>query len=105
MNLDQLLALPGFQAAVASFCLLCGVLLLCYSLFKYTAVSRTRGNKRKLAYSGVKVLPRLPDSKRPVPKKNFSVTKQLSVSNRNVKRIKHEYESNGIRFKKKQFVS
>ena len=106
MDLDRLLALPGFQAAVVSFCLLCSVLLLCYCLFKYTAVSRTRGfstsKKRKNAYSGVKVLPRLPDSKRPVPKKNFSVTKQLSVSNRNVKRIKHEYESNGIRFNKKQ---
>eukprot|EP00944_MAST-04C_sp_MAST-4C-sp1_P016199 g16199.t1 len=56
----------------------------------------------KLAYSGVKVLPRSPGSKRPVLKKTFSVTKQLSVSDRNVKRIKHEYESNGIRFKKKQ---
>ena len=30
------------------------------------------------------------------------MTKQLSVSDRNVKRIKHEYESNGIRFDKKQ---
>ena len=115
MDLDRLLLLPGFQAAVVSFCLLCLVLLLFYCLFRFTAVSRHRGAytsmKRRKPYSGVKILPKdvIPQTmvpsaggKRPVLKKNFSVTKQLSVSDRNVKRIKHEYESNGIRFDKKQ---
>ena len=135
MDLDTLLKLPGIQAAIVCFCLLCLVIIICCCLYKLTSVKRTRSsyrarNTNHRKKSQVKIIPsnnnknnnsnnnnnslsssssndnksnkNNNNKKKPVLKKKLSFNKQLSVSDRNLQRIKHEYESNGARFDKKQ---
>ena len=136
MDLDTLLKLPGIQAAIVCFCLLCLVIIICCCLYKLTSVKRTRSsyrarNTNHRKKSQVKIIPSNNNNKnnnsnnnnnslssqssndnksnknnnnkkKPVLKKKLSFSKQLSVSDRNLQRIKHEYESNGARFDKKQ---
>ena len=131
MELDTLLNLPGVQAAIICFCILCVVLICCCCLYKFTSVKRyqmlykTRSRKRRPRLA--KIVPSNTNTtgndttresmssstssnnskasnnmkKKPVLKKKLSFSKQLSVSDRNLKRIKHEYESNGARFDRK----
>ena len=135
MDLDTLLKLPGIQAAIVCFCLICLVIIICCCLYKLTSVKRTRSSYRARntthrKKSQVKIIPsnnnknnnsnnnnnslsssssndnksnkNNNNKKKPVLKKKLSFSKQLSVSDRNLQRIKHEYESNGARFDKKQ---
>ena len=46
MDLDTLLKLPGIQAAIVCFCLLCLVIIICCCLYKLTSVKRTRSSYR-----------------------------------------------------------
>jgi hypothetical protein len=131
MELDTLLNLPGVQAAIICFCILCLVLIFCCCLYKFTSVKRTRKSyktwSRKRRPHLAKIVPSNTNTtgndttrgsmssptpsnnskssnymkKKKVLRKKLSFSKQLSVSDRNLKRIKHEYASNGARFDRK----